>query len=398
MKLDKQTKSLLIVLCGAVLFHYLLTRIEVLPRIISATVNLFLPFIIGGGIAFVINAPMKKIEHLIREQHLIPVKYARIVSLLLSFIFVLGILIIVVFMVAPAFASAIVDVARSLPKWIQSIAGQLAQWFDNSPELKQITQQIEVSSENLLNGIVSKITGSIEGLANSIFGVFTQTIGTVFDLLIGIVFALYILLSKERLKRQLYKILFAVLPEDKALLVTDFGTLTNHSFSNFMTGQVAEAFINAALFFTVGLIFRFPYGVVIAVCMGFCALIPYFGAFMGVGIGFVLIASQSFPQAILFVLVAIVVQQIDGNIIYPKVVGDQIGLPAIWVLVAVTIGGNLYGIVGMILFVPIASVLYSIFQLTINRRLSNIKIDVDSIEARQLGKLFPSKNDQQDTL
>lgn len=214
--------------------------------------------------------------------------------------------------------------------------------------------------------------------------------------MVGFVFAIYILLSKERLKRHYRKILFAALPVEKANYVLDFGTLTNHIFTQFLTGQVVEAFINGLLFFIGAIIFRFPYGIVISVLMGFTALIPYFGAFIGSFIGAVLIASQSIPMAFFFLIYSVIIQQIDGNIIYPRVVGDQIGLPAIWVLFAVTIGASLWGLVGMVVMVPFVSVFYALITMWINRRLEDKQINIDQMEARKLGRLFPKRDGSHD--
>lgn len=397
MKLDKQTLQYLLILVLLVIgINFLLNNLHVIPQTLGFIFSLLIPFVIGSVIAFIVNVPMKKIEKYLEKETKLKPKNRRMIALFLAIFLVLGVVVFVIFLVVPAFFKALVDVINALPGMLTSVTTELREWFDSSPQVLDQISTVEKSMEDILGTFMSSISSSAGDIAGRVFSFLTSTISTLFNIVVGFVFAIYVLLAKEGLKRQYQKILFAVLPAEKANYVLDFGTLTNHIFSNFLTGQFAEAFINGALYFVGSLIFQFPYGVVISVLMGFCALIPYFGAFIGSFIGAILIASQSVSAAFFFLIFCLVIQQIDGNIIYPRVVGDQIGLPAIWVLVAVTIGASLWGLTGMVVMVPFASVVYSLVTMWINRRLENKRINIDEMEPRKLGKLFPKKDGSQD--
>lgn len=398
MKLDKQTlRNLLILICGVIAFNFLLNNLHVIPQTLQFIFNLMIPFIIGGVIAFIINVPMKKIEHFLLEKTKIKQKYARMLSLFLALVIVIGVVVFVVFLIVPAFVGALGDLLNNLPEIAHNISERLTELFDKYPAVADQIGSIEDNFNKMLERFVSSFSGSMPGLVGAVLGILNTTIGTVFNIVVGIVFAIYVLFAKEGLKHQFRKVVFALMPVEKANYLFDFWTLNNHIFSQFLIGQVLEAFINGGLFFVVMTLFNFPYTTIISIFLGFAALIPYFGALIGTAVAALLIASQSISQAILFVFLAMIIQQIDGNVIYPRVVGNQIGLPAIWVLVAVTVGASLWGVVGMIIMVPLASVLYALFIMWINRRLEKKNIDVTQIRPREMGRLFPKKDGSQDS-
>lgn len=397
MKLDKQTlQTILILVFGLLGFNTIINNLHIIPQAVSFLINLLFPFILGGAIAFVINVPMKKIEQQLEFNTKLSKNQRRILSLFLAILIVLGIVAFVLFLVIPSFIKASMDLINALPSMIANITDQLKIWFEGSPQVLEQIDNVQSSLSDLLGTVVKTLSNSAGDIVARLLSVLNTTISTLFNILVGFIFAIYILLAKEGLKRQYQKILFALFKAENANYILDFGTLTNHIFSNFLTGQLTEAFINGSMYFIASLIFKFPYGMVISVLMGFCALIPYFGAFIGAFIGTVLIASQSLSAAVLFFVLCIIIQQFDGNVIYPRVVGDQIGLPAIWVLVAVTIGASLWGFVGMIVMVPLASVIYSLSTMWINRRLEKREIKIDELEPRKLGRLFPRKDGSHD--
>lgn len=389
MKNNAQYKFILLIILEIAVLIFLVTNISIIPETLRFVVNLFFPFLLGGAIAFVINVPMKKIEHFLIDQFKLKNSLSRIIALLFAVIIVVGLFAFVLFLIVPSFVNALVDVAKQIPILVQDVGDSLIRWFDDIPGIEDAVGNIEKTLSNYQEVLVEFATTSISKFVNQFFNVITSTISVLFNVIVAIFFSLYLLLSKETLKRQYKKMLFAFLSEKQANWLLDFGTLTHHSFSNFVTGQVTEAFINGILTYIGTLIFGFPYGIVLAVLVGFCALIPYFGAFIGSAIGAILIGSQSMSQALVFVIFQIIVQQIDGNIIYPRVVGNSIGLPAIWVMVAVTLGANVWGLVGMVLMVPLASVLYSLFSMYTNRRLNDKNINVDTRDSNVLGELFP---------
>ena len=186
---------------------------------------------------------------------------------------------------------------------------------------------------------------------------------------IALVFACYVLLQKEKLSVQVKKLMTAFMPEDWKNIVLAFASVTHKTFSNFLAGQCLEAVILGIMFFIVMTIMGMPYALLISVLIAFTALIPMVGAFIGCGVGVFLIFMVNPTKALIFVIVFLVLQQIEGNFIYPYVVGNSVGLPSIWVLVAVSVGGSLMGLVGMLIFIPLVSVIYTLLKGIVNRRL-----------------------------
>ena len=201
-------------------------------------------------------------------------------------------------------------------------------------------------------------------------GITSSVVSLIFNLVLALAFALYLLAQKETLTRQAKKVVQAIFSSKRAQQITELAHMTNRAFSNFVTGQLTEALILGCLCFLGMLIFRLPYAGVISVIIGFTALIPIFGAFIGVAIGALLILLVNPIQALWFILFIIVLQQIESNVIYPRVVGKSVGLPGIWVLAAVTLGGNAFGLLGMLFAVPLCSVLYAVARRVVHRRLA----------------------------
>ena len=195
---------------------------------------------------------------------------------------------------------------------------------------------------------------------------------------IAFVFACYILLQKERLNIQIRKIMYAYMKKDLVKKVLDVCSLTYKTFSSFLTGQCVEAVILGTMFVIAMSVFRLPYALLVGVLIAFTALIPIFGAFIGCFVGAFLILMVAPMKALMFVIMFLVLQQIEGNLIYPKVVGSSVGLPSIWVLAAVSIGGSLMGVVGMLVFIPVVSVLYTLLRNNVYGRLANKGFSVDN--------------------
>ena len=225
------------------------------------------------------------------------------------------------------------------------------------------------SINNLKNEITSYINNNRNEIMQITIGVASSFLGSITSIIIGIVFAIYILLKKEDLSRQFKKILKAYLPEKYERRIEEIAKLSNITFGNFISGQCLESLIIGLLCFIGMLILQIPYASTISVLVGFTALIPVFGAFIGTFIGAFLIFMVEPFKALIFIIFIIILQQLEGNIIYPKVVGKSVGLPSIWVMVAVTIGASIYGILGMILSVPLCSILYSIIKTDVNLKI-----------------------------
>ena len=327
------------------------------------------PFLLGAAIAFVLNVPMRRIEKLLSGH--MRGRFARPVSLVLTLIFVLGILAVVIFVVAPQLVDTIMGLQQSIPDFLAGVQREAESLFARYPEIVSQIGSIHVDWEavfkdglNFLKAGAGSVLTSTVSAAVSIVSGFT-TFG------IALIFSFYILLQKETLSRQITKLLLAYLPPKAAASILSVASLTERTFSNFLTGQCVEAVILGIMFFVTLTIMRMPYALLIGVLIAFTALIPIFGAFIGCAVGIFLMLMVSPVSAITFTVTFLILQQIEGNLIYPHVVGNSVGLPSIWVLVAVTIGGSAMGIVGMLIFIPLCSVLYSLLRDAVHTRLTN---------------------------
>ena len=343
--------------------------------------NVLLPFAIGGAIAFVLNVPMNFIERkLFGKAKFEGKKWAKSLARPLSFIlalcFVIGIIGLVVFVVVPELGRTIMNLGKTLQVVIPQVQKWAINMFQDNPDLVAYISSLQFEWDQILgdlvnflkNGAGSFLGGTVEAAMSIISGVST--------FFIAFVFSCYILMQKERLSVQVRKLMYAFIPEDWTNIFIALGSLTYKTFSSFLTGQCVEAVILGTMFFVVMSIFDFPYVMLISVLIAFTALIPVFGAFIGCAVGVILIFIADPMKGLLFIVLFLVLQQIEGNFIYPHVVGNSVGLPSMWVLAAVSVGGSLMGVVGMLIFIPIVSVVYTLLRGIVNRRLKEKKIKV----------------------
>ena len=330
-------------------------------------VAILTPFLLGGVMAFVLNVPMRAIEGIL------PVKkesqFRRPLSLCLTFLFVIGILLLVIFVVMPQLFDTVLSLQYSLPVFWNGVKAEAEKLFSQYPEIADYINNIHIDWKSYLEKIVQFLSVGAGTVLSSTISAALSIISGVTTFAIGLVFAVYILLQKENLSMQMKKLMKAFLPDHASERILEILSLASRTFSNFLAGQCVEAVILGSMFFITLSILRLPYALLIGVLIAFTALVPMFGAFIGCAIGaFLMLMVKPFDAA-LFLIIFFVLQQIEGNLIYPHVVGNSVGLPAIWVLVAVTIGGSAMGIVGMLIFIPLCSVFYAVLRETVNKRI-----------------------------
>ncbi len=338
-----------------------------LLALLVRAVAILTPFLLGGVMAFVLNVPMRAIEGGL------PVKkesqFRRPLSLCLTFLFVIGILLLVIFVVMPQLFDTVLSLQYSLPVFWNGVKEEAEKLFSQYPEIADYINNIHIDWKSYLEKIVQFLSVGAGTVLSSTISAALSIISGVTTFAIGLVFAVYILLQKENLSRQMKKLMKAFLPDHASERILEVLSLANRTFSNFLAGQCVEAVILGSMFFITLSVLRLPYALLIGVLIAFTALIPMFGAFIGCAIGaFLMLMVKPFDAA-LFLIIFFVLQQIEGNFIYPHVVGNSVGLPAIWVLVAVTIGGSAMGIVGMLIFIPLCSVLYAVLREIVNKRI-----------------------------
>lgn len=358
-----------------------LLRFDVVLGAAKFILHILMPFILGGAIAFVLSVPMGRIQKRLFG-HAKPgsklEKAAAPLSLVLALALVIVILGLVLVVVLPELGSTIAMLGKTLPEKVPALLKKVELLFANNPELVLYIEEIEsnLKWDEILNQMVTFFRVGANTMLDSTISVATGIVSGVGTFFISFVFACYILLQQQFLSRQMKKLFFAYMKEEHAKEVLRICSLTYRTFSSFLTGQCLEAVILGVMFFIAMTIFRFPFAVLVGVLIAFTALIPIFGAFIGCAVGAFLILTVNPTQALAFVIMFLILQQIEGNLIYPKVVGGSIGLPAIWVLAAVSLGGSLFGVLGMLVFIPVVSVLYALLRENVNKRLDEKNLTI----------------------
>ena len=385
MELNKENmRKIRWLIAFAVLLYLGIQNLAVVLKYVKLLWGLLLPFVLGGAMAFVLNVPMSFIErHLfgkVREKNnkagKAASKLARPVSLVLSIVFVILLILIVVLVVAPELGTTLVSVVKKVEEDIPLAQKWITDTFNGDSEIVKWASAIEIDPQKILDSIVSVLKNGADNLVSSTITVTMGIVSMAVNFAIGFVFACYVLLQKEKLGKQVLKATYAILPVKVVEYQSHVCTLASKIFASFITGQCIEAVILGSMFFVTMIIGRFPYAMLIGVLISFTALIPVFGGIIGCWVGFFLILMVSPLKAFMFLGLFLILQQIEGNLIYPHVVGNSVGLPAIWVLVAVTLGGNLMGIVGMLIFIPLVSVLYALFREWVYARLDKKKVKI----------------------
>ncbi len=359
-------KNAMLVAGGIVLFVALMNFKKVLVAIMSV-LGLFSPLVVGGMIAFVLNIPMKGIEkQLIKLHDKKPLKIlapTRVYSLLLTYIAFFAILFFIGSVVLPNLAESVKSVAKTIEE-------QYPVWLDWFRSKGFNVSKVEKYINNLdFQTIAKTFMKNSDWMISIVGGSITKVIGKVGTSCIGFIFSIYILLAKEKLGRQAKMILYAYVKKDWADKCMEVLKMANRIFSNFISGQCLEAVIIGVLFFAALELAKMPYAATIAVVIGSTSLIPIIGAFIGCIFGLLLVVTASTKQAVVFLIIFFVIQQFEGHVIYPNVVGGSVGLPAIWTMLAVIVGGSVAGIGGIILFIPLFSLIYALIRKNVYKRL-----------------------------
>ena len=382
MELTKENiRKIILIIFACILFSWALNNIAAFGVVLSGTWKLLAPFIIGGMIAFVMNIPMVKIEKLFMGKKKTRAKWVRPVSIALTLVIFLAVISAVMLLLVPELINNLKSLAEMIPQLMDDFKAWLLGIAANNPSWKaQITDA--VNSMTSSNSVQSLVTSLLNGLITGSRSFLSSVISGVTTTVFAIVFAIYLLSQKEYVSNGLKKVLYAFVPKKYADRTMEIASLTNTTFTNFVSGQCVEAIILSSMFFIVLAIGRFPYALLISVITFVLAFIPMFGATFTAIIGTVLILPVSPVKALIFIAISLVIQQLENNLIYPKVVGKSVGLSGIWTLTAVLIFGSLFGALGMIIGLPVASVAYALLGDTVNSLLkekhikhSELKLD-----------------------
>ncbi len=421
MNFDRQLfRKLLAVVAFGVLLNFAVQHLPVLAQGFSWVGAIIEPFLLGGVVAFILNVPLSAIERFLfpdkktsvietviikenelqdkagemllstlpggrkaaknqlpRERSLDVSRFRRPISLTVTLLLVAAVIAFVFGMVIPELGRTATSLLAALPGYFDSAQKWAMELLEGNQELTEYIAGLELDWATLSAQAVTMIEES--GLIESIFGTASSLVGGVVSVVIGLVFSIYVLMRKEQLGRQIKMILYAFLPDEVCEQIIRIASVSSKTFSRFLSGQCTEAVILGTLFFIVMTLFGFPYALLCGVFIGFTALVPIFGSFLGCAVGAFLILMVDPERTIWFIIMFLVLQQIEGQLIYPHVVGNAVGLPSIWVLAAVSIGGSMFGIPGMLFFIPLSSVLYALLREVVYKRLGKKQLDPDEL-------------------
>ncbi len=364
----KEMRSWMILILFAVISYWVINNLSIIMNIVMIFINVLKPFILGGVLAYILNIPMTKIENILfkickkkDKKNLI-----RNVSITISLLILFAIVTFIAFLLIPELVQNIEQLIDNLPGLINNAEKFIVDLVDKYPEVQEKIVELFQNSDDI-NTIISNILNYV---LNGAIDIVTNLISGTITLFTALIFSIYMLNQKEYLLKGTKKLCNAYLKEDVVNKIMKVGTLANSTFSKFISGQCVEATILGFIFFIVLSIFRFPYALIISVLTAVTALIPIFGALIAMAVGAILIAINNPFQAIIFILIFQIIQQIENNFIYPRVVGKSVGLSPMWTLLAITACGSLFGLTGMLIGLPLASIIYALIRNDVNLRIT----------------------------
>ena len=363
----KNIKRILLLVACSIILYWALNNLSTLGKLLGSFFSLFSPLLIGAGIAYVMNLLLKAIERLWdmalkKAPELWRVKLKRPICLTATILLFLGIIFAIFFILIPRLEEAGSTLIANVPGYITQIQNWWGSLVDFAAGHGVTLPELSMNVEDATKFISKILSSDSSNVVNTTIDITTSILGALVNILLALVFSVYMLAQKETLISQSRRLLLAALPRKAGQRTMHILKLTNNAFSSFVTGQVTEAFILGSLCCIGMLILRLPYALPGSVIISFTSLIPIFGAWIGAATGAFLIVFVSPIKALTFLIFLLILQQVEGNLIYPKVVGKSVGLPGLWVLAAVTIGGGIFGMLGMLLGVPICSVIYALVQ------------------------------------
>ena len=368
MELNKKNfKCILLLVFCAILLYWGLNNLSALSAVVDSFFSLLAPLLLGICVAYVVNLLLKVVERLwdkalAKAPEIWRGKLKRPICLTLTMLLFLGIIFAIIFILIPRLEEAGSTLVANIPTYV----AQVQTWWENlsgfAEEHGVMLPELALNADQVKDTITGFLQEKGDSVVNTTLNITTSIVSAVVNLLLALVFSVYLLAQKETLMAQSKRLLRAALPKKTADRLMHLLSLTNNAFSSFVSGQVTEAVILGTLCCLGMLILRLPYALPVSVIIAALSLIPIFGAWIGAATGAFLIVFQSPIKALWFLIFLLILQQVEGNLIYPRVVGKSVGLPGLWVLAAVTIGGGAFGVLGMLLGVPVCAVIYTLVQ------------------------------------
>ena len=398
-EINKKTlQRIFLFVCGAIVLYWLLHETDRVKGAIATVSNIFAPFVFGGVLAFILNVPMRAIENGLLQK-VKKDKLKRVIAVVLTLLALLLVIALVFWLLIPqiiltvnSLVPTLSDFLTKAEAWAMDFLSehpQLLAWVEKNTNLEELGWA--AMAEKLFSVIGTRMSSILGGAVSAISSIFSG----VFNAVIALVFSVYCLSQKETLARQGRKLAYAFLKEKVADNIVKILRLTNTSFSNFLSGQCVEVCILGGMYAVGMAVLGMPYIPLITVVIALTAFIPIVGAWTGCVVGTFLIFVKDPMLAIVFVAMFLVIQLVENNMIYPRVVGNSVGLSGMWVLVAITIGGELMGIFGMFLMIPLVSVVYTIVREYTNKKLASMPLDSEKLQLQppELRSKFKEKRE-----
>ncbi len=362
-----------------ILSYTLINHLSVISTVFWFLTDLLQPLIIGGIVAFFLNVPMRVLErHLARfqEKHgkKIRTKFNSTISLLITYIGSFFLIFMVFYILVPQLIETVPPIITSIENSLPRFYAFLESHNIDSAQIKSLLSGID------LGVLIQTLVDNYEQIINTSLSAVSSVVEVLMLAVSGFVISIYILANKTKLQRQVRKVLYAYVDKRHADRISAVASLTNKTFSNFLSGQCLESLILGCMFFITMSIMRLPFAPVISVFIAFTAMIPYVGAFLGGAVGALLIVTVSPMQSLIFLITFMVLQQVEEQLVYPRVVGGSVGLSPIWILVSIFVGGKLFGVMGMLFFIPLTSVIYSLLRTNVANRLQHRGLEVTAKE------------------
>lgn len=383
LKIDRKvSRGFVIAVFLLIIGYMLLKETERVKMIWNFFKGIFSPFIVGALLAFILNVPVRFFEN--KLDKLKNEKTRRILAICLMLLAVVLVIAAVLLLLVPQVEETVKNLVEQLPHFFVNLTDRVNLFLEQHPNIRDMLGLEEgylgVEWKTIVETVLSALESSISTILGSAVNLLGSLASGIINAVFSIIFAFYCLARKETLARQGRKLLYSLLKEQRADELVRIMRMINSTFSNFITGQCIEAVILGLLFVPTMAIFRMPYIPLICVVITVTALVPLVGAFAGCILGAFFILVNDPMQAVAFVIMFLVIQQFEGNVIYPKVVGESIGLPGMWVLLAVAVGGGLMGVMGMFLMVPLASVVYTLLREFTNQRVQQRAVPAEKLE------------------
>lgn len=374
--MDKKSfRYILFIITFSILIVFALWNIKGLLSIISNLLTILRPIIIGFIIAFVLNQPFNKLKVLFSKifKKSKTGRAANSFAIISVYLLLLFILTAIIIIIIPEFSKSILLFSSNFDIYIENFKNLTNDIFENL----NATLPSNIDLIEKLSTYIEEIPSIAGKIFIGAFGFTTSFIGTIVDIFLGLIISIYFLIGKNKLLLQSKKIIFAFFKEEKSKKLMALYSEISNTFTNFITGQIIEAFILGSLCFIGMSIFRFEYAFLISVLIGITNIIPIVGPFIGTIPSVLILLLVNPIQAFWFIIFIVILQQLESNLIYPRVVGTKVGLPALWVLVAIIIGGGLFGILGMLLAVPTMSIIYDLTRKNVQEKLKSNNLNID---------------------